>query len=159
MALTPIKNGFLGLNRGSMWPQEWDIWLSAILFMIISYFYMKPLYLLPKSPKSNLKCQLSIEVKKEKFSAFWHFLRSRNLQSLKNKIYFIFYIIIIMNMHRNIKMADFWLKSAFLATFPSNSVGLKLTLKVIVLENLIQIIKCPILGVTMKLLIASRIHD
>ena len=64
-----------------------------------------------------------------------------------------------MNKYRNIKMADFWLKSAFLAAFPTNSVGLKLTLKVIVLENLIQIIKCPILGVTMKLLIASRIHD
>ena len=132
MAITPIINGFLGLNRGSMWPQVWDIWLFTILFMIISHFYMKPLYFFPKSPRSNLKCQLSIEVKKEKFSAFWHFLRCSNLQSLKNKIFFIFYIIKIMNMHRNIKITDFWLKSAFFATFPSNLISLKLTPKVTV---------------------------
>ena len=110
MAITPMKNGFLGPNRGSMWPQEWDIWLFAILFMTISYLNKKPLYLFPKTPRSDLKCQNSIEVKKEKFSAFWHFLRSRNLQSLKNKIYFIFYIIIIMNMHRNIKNDQFLAK-------------------------------------------------
>ena len=55
-------------------------------------------------------------------------------------------------------MEDFWLKSAFLATFPSNSIGLKLTKKIRVLEILMQIIKCPILVVTMKLLIAPRIH-
>ena len=55
-------------------------------------------------------------------------------------------------------MEDFWLKSAFLATFPSNSIGLKLTQKIRVLGILMQIIKCPILVVTMKLLIAPRIH-
>ena len=117
MAITPMKNGFLGPNRGSMWPQEWDIWLFAILFMTISYLNKKPLYLFPKTPRSDLKCQHSIEVKKEKFSAFWHFLRSRNLQSLKNKIYFIFYIIIIMNMHRNIKNDQFLAKICIFCHF------------------------------------------
>ena len=117
MAITPIINGFFGLNRGSMWPQEWDIWSIAILFMIISHFYMKPLYLFLKPPRSNLKCQLSIEVKKEKFSAFWHFLRCSNLQSLKNKIYFIFHIIMIMNMHRNIKNDQFLAKICIFCHF------------------------------------------
>ena len=117
MAITPIINGFLGLNRGSMWPQEWDIWLFAILFMTISYLNKKPLYLFPKTPRSDLKCQHSIESKKEKFRAFWHFLRSRNLQSLKNKIYFIFYIIIIMNMHRNIKNDQFLAKICIFCHF------------------------------------------
>ena len=27
MAITQLKNWFLRLFRGSLWPQEWDIWL------------------------------------------------------------------------------------------------------------------------------------
>ena len=114
MAITPMKNGILGPNRGSMWPQEWDIWLFAILFMTISYLNKKPLYLFPKTPRSDLKCQHSIEVKKEKFSAFWHFLRCSNLQSLKKN-----YCVRKWKVHLNILSAFI---EAFGKTFISNHI-------------------------------------
>ena len=63
-----------------------------------------------------------------------------------------------MNMHRNIKNDQFLAKICIFATFPSNLISLKLTPKVIVLGSLMQIIKCPILVVTMKPFMATRIH-
>ena len=120
---------------------------------------MKPLYLFLKTPRGSLKCHWSIEVKKSSFMHFLHFLRDSatyNHQRV-NKISFLVLKLLSICIKPS-KMEDFWLKSAFLATFPSNSIGLQLTQKIRVLGILMQIIKCPILVVTMKLLIAPRIH-
>ena len=146
------SRGWIGVHYDHKYG-TFDYMLNCSWFF--SHFYMELLYLFLETPRGTVKCQWIVEV----LCILTFFKRCSNLQSSKNKWFFIFDVVTIMNKYRNIKMADFWLKSAFLAAFPTNSVGLKLTLKVIVLENLIQIIKCPILGVTMKLLIASRIHD
>ena len=58
MAITPIKNGFLGLNRGSMCTQEWDVWFFAILFMIYTWFIHETLVFVPEDTKKQFKMSM-----------------------------------------------------------------------------------------------------